>query len=318
MRYGCRMRARTLRPWERWAYALKPASWPKLVAPFLFGQGLGTVASGRFSVGAFATGAAFTFAYVVYIVLLNDWGDRKVDAIKRSMFPRGCSPKTIPDGILSAEAMLGVGLVAGALGALVAWLGGEWLGRPQLFWLALIALGIFQAYTFGPLRLNYRGGGELLEMAGIGVVVPLLNAYAQSGHLWGPAHGFLVGHALLSLSSALASGLADERSDREGGKTTCTTLWGNRSVRALTNLTVLAGIAAWLWAGSSMDKLGLLPTALGAAVAWHFGARARRASPAAVTDAFDAQRVYKNELHRAIWFGTFALSLGLFAWGFVR
>jgi 1,4-dihydroxy-2-naphthoate octaprenyltransferase/chlorophyll synthase len=304
----------TLQSWERWAYALKPASWPKLGAPFLLGQALGYVAAGRFDVGAFVVGGAFTFAYVVYIVLLNDWGDREVDALKRRMFPTGCSPKTIPDGILPGSAVLAAGLGAGLVGLAVSAVGGVWLGRPALGSFGLAALLIFHAYTFGPLRLNYRGGGEILEMAGIGVAVPLLNAYAQSGAFWGPAHGLVVGHALLSLASALASGLADERSDRDGGKTTCTTLWGNRTVRALVDGLLPAGVFAWVLASAEMRHAMWTPVAAGSAVVLYFAARARRESPAAVTDAFDAQRRYKNELHRAIWYGPSVLAAGLALW----
>lgn len=304
----------TLRTWERWAYALKPASWPKLGSPFLLGQALGFAAAGRFDFGAFVVGGAFTGAYVVYLVLLNDWGDREVDALKRQMFPSGCSPKTIPDGILPGAAVLAGGLGAGLLGLAVATVGGAWLDRPALGIYAFVALLIFHAYTFGPLRLNYRGGGELLEMAGIGVAVPLLNAYAQSGAAWGPAHGLVVGHGLLSLSSAVASGLADERSDREGGKTTCATLLGNRAVRTLANALLPAGVVAWILASGAMTPPAWTPVAAGGAVVLYYAARARRESPAAVTDAFDAQRRYKSELHRAIWYGTAALAAGLALW----
>ena len=300
-----------LRTWERWAYALKPASWPKLGSPFLLGQALGYATTGRFDGGGFFVGGAFTFAYVIYIVLLNDWGDREVDALKRRMFPTGCSPKTIPDGILPASAVLGGGLGAGAFGLAVATLGGMWLDRPALGVFGFAALLIFHAYTFGPLRLNYRGGGELLEMAGIGVAVPWLNAYAQSGTLSGPYHGLMVGHALLSLASALASGLADERSDRDGGKTTCTTSWGNRTVRALVNGLLPVGVFAWVLTSAAAGHAVWIPVAAGSAVVLYYAARARRASSAAVTDAFDAQRRYKNELHRAIWYGTAVLAAAI-------
>lgn len=306
---------RGLRPWERWAYALKPASWPKLGAPFLFGQALGALAAGRLDPRAFAIGALFTFAYLVYIVLLNDWGDREVDELKRHMFPTGCSPKTIPDGILPGSSVLSAGLLAGVLGLGVAVAGGIWLDRPALGAIGAVALLIFHAYTFGPIRLNYRGGGELLEMAGIGVAVPVLNAYAQSGSFEGPAHVLLFGHALLSLGSASASGLSDERSDRDGGKRTFTTVWGNAAVRGLVDTLLPLAVVAWVIGAAASSRSLWIPVAAGSAVVLLYAARARRVSPAAVTDAFDAQRRYKNELHRAIWYGTAVLAAALFLFG---
>ena len=56
---------------QRWLYAIKPASWPKLLVPFAFGQALGTW--NGLSLGALAVGAAFTVLDLLFIVFLNDW-----------------------------------------------------------------------------------------------------------------------------------------------------------------------------------------------------------------------------------------------------
>src|SRR5690606_26441979 len=144
-------------------------------------------------------------------VLLNDWGDQEVDRVKRAMFPSS-SKKTIPDGVLPAPLVLLVGALAGVGAALVALAGEISLDRPWLTVAALAAMGLFVAYTLPPLRLNYRGGGELLEALGVGVVLPWINAYAQSGRALAPGLIVLPGFAVLSLSSAIASGISDERS----------------------------------------------------------------------------------------------------------
>ncbi len=176
--------SRSLR--ERWVHAAKPDSWGKLLVPFVLGQamGLGPALEGAgVSIVAVLLGLAFVVLDLLFIVFLNDWGDREVDAIKRRMFPDGCSPKTIPDGILSARALLLAGLGAGALALLVAALASSLLDRPLLVPAALGALAIFVAYTLPPLRLNYRGGGELCEMLGVGVVLPWIEAYLQGGRV---------------------------------------------------------------------------------------------------------------------------------------
>ncbi|ATB27782.1 octaprenyltransferase [Melittangium boletus DSM 14713] len=297
----------------RWWYALKPASWPKVFVPALLGQAVGAASAGRLSGPALAWGVLWTAADIAFIVLLNDWGDREVDALKRRMFPRGCSPKTIPDGILSARAVLGAGLGAGGVALVLAAVGGVGLGRPLLLPLAALCLALFAAYTLPPLRLNYRGGGELLEMVGVGGVLPALHVYAQCGS-WAPARfmELLPGLLALSLASALASGLSDEESDRAGGKRTFTTGWGNTWVRRASE--VLVGLGALLWS----VRLGV--GVLAVPVVLFFGARMVRQSPAAVTNAFGAQSAYKLELHRAIWWSTLTLSAGVLAasWGVGR
>ena len=58
---------------RRWLYALKPASWPKLLVPMLLGQLAGFATSGSFHAAAFVAGALFSVLLLVFIVLLNDW-----------------------------------------------------------------------------------------------------------------------------------------------------------------------------------------------------------------------------------------------------
>lgn len=297
---------------RRWLYALKPASWPKLVVPTILGQALGARAAGGFDVEALASGAIFTVADLSFVVLLNDWGDREVDAIKRRMFPDGCSPKTIPDGILPARAVLVAGLFAGIVAIVTATIAGQRLDRSGLGLAALALLGIFAAYTLPPLRLNYRGGGELLEMVGVGVALPLFHGYLQGGALPASAAGLLPGFAMLSLASAIASGLADEQSDRAGGKRTVVTLVGNPLARRLVQASVSAGIALWLLAPLT-GLVSWLP-AWGAALTALWYRRALvRSSEAARTNAFADQKVYKGHLHAAIWRGALvaATLLGL-------
>jgi 1,4-dihydroxy-2-naphthoate octaprenyltransferase/chlorophyll synthase len=289
----------------RWRYAAKPDSWAKLLVPFVLGQAMGlgpALESPRgVSFHAVGLGLAFTVLDLLFIVFLNDWGDREVDALKRRMFPEGCSPKTIPDGILSARALLLAGLACGALALAIAALASVLLDRPLLLPAATVALALFVAYTLPPLRLNYRGGGELCEMLGVGVLLPWLNAYLQGGRVLPEGLWLLPGFAMLSLASAIASGLADERSDRLGGKTTVVTTIGNTlSRRAIEGLVIVGAV---LWLASALVSL---PIWLGGSAAITVLSEAialRRASDAAQTDAFGPQRTYKAHLHRAIHHG---------------
>ena len=72
---------------ERWFYALKPASWPKLFVPALFGQILGASPAEGLDLPALGWGLGFTVLGIGFIVLLNvhmrvtsssisTWGDR--------------------------------------------------------------------------------------------------------------------------------------------------------------------------------------------------------------------------------------------------
>jgi 1,4-dihydroxy-2-naphthoate octaprenyltransferase/chlorophyll synthase len=296
---------------QRWRYAIKPKSWPKLLVPMLLGQALGIVAAGQISFSALLFGLAFTILDGLYIVLLNDWGDREVDRLKRRMFPEGCSPKTIPDGILPARHLLVAGSLAGVGAIGVSVIAAVVLGRPGLGFAAIACLGIFAGYTLPPIQLNYRGGGEVLEALGVGIALPWVNAYLQSGVAMSLDYFFLAGFLLLSLASALASGLSDERSDRAGGKRTCTTMLGNASVRRATDALLTWSIVAWAVAAFIHPDVPVWAVGPAALIVAQHKRRLRRVSPKAVTDAFDAHREFKLHLHRAIWYGALALAVTL-------
>jgi 1,4-dihydroxy-2-naphthoate octaprenyltransferase/chlorophyll synthase len=297
----------------RWIYAAKPDSWPKLLVPTLLGQALGVAAAGRLDFVALALGFGFTLCQLLYVVFLNDWGDQRVDRIKRQMFPDDCSAKTIPDEVLPARALLGAGIVAGLAGLGVAAYVEFALGRGGALWSAAALMAVFLAYTFPPLKLNYRGGGEWLEGLGVGVALPWFQLYVQSGESWGRELWLLPGFCVLALAGAVASGLSDEQSDRRGGKRTYASEYGNRAARALIERLVLAACLIW---AITMRVSGVVPAPVGALavvvvlVNWR---RLRKLSPEAKTNAFDAQRLYKHFLHQAQWRSASLLALVLIA-----
>lgn len=290
---------------DRWFYALKPASWPKLVVPALFGQLLGARISGGLNLGALGWGFGFTAFGLAFIVLLNDWGDREVDTIKRRMFPEGCSPKTIPDEILDARSVGAAGLACGLVAVVLAAGAERALGRGWALEAGVACVALFVIYTLPPVRLNYRGGGELVEMLGVGVALPIYNLYLQAGIVPSGIWPWIAGFAALSLASAVASGLSDEQSDRVGGKRTFASMFGNRAARRLTEGALLFGVS--IWTGAALFGAPVIPTWPAAAaiaiVVWNFAAL-RRVSARAVTNEFRAQAEYKHFLHRAIWHST--------------
>jgi 1,4-dihydroxy-2-naphthoate octaprenyltransferase len=286
----------------RWKFALKPASWPKLLVPMLLGQAVGVAASGSVSAAAVAFGLLFTVLDGVFIVLLNDWADRDIDGLKRRLLPGAGSPKTIPDGVLPATSVLLGGAVSGAAAAGAAFAAGAWLGRPLLGWAGVGCLGLFLAYSFPPLRLNYRGGGELLEALGVGLALPWLNAYAQSGRAAGAELWVLFGYAMASLASAVASGLGDEVSDRAGGKRTVVTMLGNALARRLTGQLVFVAGVAWVLTALFVPDHGTRMALTSGSVAMFYGCyRLNPVSPGATTHAYRKQGIYKQVLHRTIW-----------------
>jgi 1,4-dihydroxy-2-naphthoate octaprenyltransferase/chlorophyll synthase len=125
------------------------------------------------------------------------------------------------------------------------------------------------------------------------------------GRIPGCVWPWVAGFSVLSLASGVASGLSDEQSDRVGGKRTFASTFGNEAARRLTEACVVGG--AGIWALATVLRPDWVPAwavlpALGI-VGWNFRAM-RRVSDRAITNAFRAQGLYKQFLHRAIWHGT--------------
>jgi 1,4-dihydroxy-2-naphthoate octaprenyltransferase/chlorophyll synthase len=296
----------------RVVYALKPKSWPKLLVAAVLGQTLGVIAADGFDPLGWVLGFAFTVFDLAFVVLLNDFGDREVDALKRRMFPESGSPKTIPDRILEPRSVLELGLGAGAM-ALSVGVVAEVLGaRPGAMLAAAACLGVFVLYTLPPVRLNYRGGGELLEMLGVGFALPWFNMYLQSGIAVPDVLGWLPGFALLALASALASGLADEHSDRLGGKVTFAVLFGPARVRAAVEGMYIGAILVWAAMGKLAPHLAGWWTTAGAVIvmSWLHRELARAGRALDVDEPAGITR-YKTALHRGVWWGTTVLAATL-------
>ena len=286
---------------RRWLYALKPASWPKLLVAAVLGQGIGIAANGRIDWFGLGLGLAFTVAFLAFVVLINDWGDQEVDVIKRRLYPDGCSPKTIPDDVLESSSVLMGGTGAGILALALAGVGEHVLGRPGLLGAAAGCLLLLVLYTLPPIRLNYRGGGEMLEMLGVGFFLPWWNAFVQSGNPTPAGVVVLPAFALLCLSSALASGLADEESDRLGGKRTFTTMFGAIAVRQAAEGLVVGAMLVWAalpWLAPSYAQLWMVLPVIVVMVADY------RDLLIEARDFGDAMhRRYKFVLHQCIWRG---------------
>lgn len=291
---------------QRWLYALKPASWPKLLVSAGLGQAIGVAAAGRIDFAALALGGLFTLLHLAFVVLINDWGDQGVDAIKRRLYPDACSPKTIPDDVLEPGSVLMGGVGAGLLALAVAVAGEHWLVRPGLLAGGALCLLLLVLYTLPPLRLNYRGGGEVLEMIGVGFLLPWWHAFAQSGKLMPAGMVVLPAYALLCLSSALASGLADEESDRLGGKRTFTTLFGPTAVRQAADGLVVGAILVWAalpWLVPFYAQLWMVLPVVVVMIADYRDLRhGGRIRPDAM------HRRYKHYLHQCIWRGALTMA----------
>jgi 1,4-dihydroxy-2-naphthoate octaprenyltransferase len=215
--------------------------------PLILGEALAYAAHGRFSWSLFGVIGLLGVLNQLFIVFANDFADREADALNPSPTIVSGGSRVIQEGKLAPQAlrkaawlMLGAMLVL-AFG--VALTHGRW-------WLPPLVLGgaaLLWAYSFPPLRLSYRGYGELLQGLGVGVVLPIIGFYVQAGSFAALPWLGLLPSFLLGYVSNLLTALPDYPGDRAANKRTYPVRFGQFFARrhALELLALAIGFG-WL------------------------------------------------------------------------
>lgn len=181
--------------------------------PLLLGQALAFAAHGKFSWRALALVQVFGVLDQLFIVFANDYADAESDRLNDTYAPYSGGSRVIPQGKLSAQSlrMAAISMAVALLGVSV-W-GAAIMDLPWTLGAWGLALGLMWAYSFPPLRLSYRGHGELLQGLGLGVVLPGLGFYAQAGTFEGLAIASLLPVFILGYAGNVATSLPDHPSD---------------------------------------------------------------------------------------------------------
>lgn len=244
-----------------WIQAARPLAQINIALPLLLGQALAFAALGRFSVGFMYCAGVFGTLVQLVIVFANDFADRETDARNTTFSRFSGGSRVLPEGRIAPASLRRAALVMLALLGLFC--GGLALaGRPWAPMFALATALLVWAYNHPPLRLSYRGHGELVQGVGVGVVLPLAGYYLQAGTLTGFGWHALVPLLLLGYTGNILTALPDAPSDRASGKRSYPVRRGEWVARrhALELLAMAAAMGSWVVPG-----LSLLGTALAAA-----------------------------------------------------
>lgn len=210
--------------------AARPLAHANIAPPILFGQALAFATTGHFSWAGFALASAFGVADHLFIVLANDYADRHGDARNRDATPFSGGSRVIQEGLLSAQSVKRMAIAMGACVLAIGLVGSQIsLAMPVL---AVVAVAVMLAYSYPPLALSYRGGGELLQGLGVGVVLPMVGLAAQDA-LSPEVLLLLAPTFVLGVAGNVLTSLPDERADRDANKRTVAVRLGGRPARAL-------------------------------------------------------------------------------------
>ncbi|MBW2218969.1 MAG: prenyltransferase [Deltaproteobacteria bacterium] len=207
-----------------WLKASRLQSQSYIFLPILFGQAYYVFQGHKLNWTILVVMILFGLFDQLYIVFSNDFADIETDCKNTTFTIFSGGSRVLVDGDLVPKKnkkaslnMAGLCILCGIILTLV-------YQRMLALPIIIIALGLLWMYNYPPVKLSYRGGGEILQMLGVGLLLPFFGYYAQSGELNGFPLTLLFVILPTQLACAMATSLSDEPSDRLCGKHTLTVL----------------------------------------------------------------------------------------------
>jgi 1,4-dihydroxy-2-naphthoate octaprenyltransferase len=206
--------------------ATRPLAHANIAPPILFGQALALATTGHFSWTALAVAQAFGIVDHLVIVFTNDYADRDADALNDRPTPFSGGSRVLPEKLIEPRIIRAFAMACAVLLVAISVASSV----PSLPWLAFTALALIAAYSLPPLRLSYRGGGELLQGLGVGVVLPLVGIASQRGSIAGSLP-LLVPTFVLGVAGNVLTSIPDANADRLANKRSPAARWGDARAR---------------------------------------------------------------------------------------
>lgn len=250
---------------KAWLQASRLASQSYIFFPLLLGQCCYYRAAGMLDPVLLLLAHLYGLFIQLYIVYANDYADQETDRLNTTFNMFSGGSRVLVEGRLTrAQLRTGTGLVV-LLNVLVGCMLSFACGRPLALLFVAVSLGLLWLYSFSPARFSYRGGGELLQMFGVGVVLPVFGYYVQAGSVEGFPGSFLLFILPAQLACAMATALPDYPSDRQSRKRTFAVLLGPGRAKAaiifLNSMSILFYLMVFPREGS-FAGYGTLPSLL--------------------------------------------------------
>ena len=259
--------------------------------PLLLGQAAAWHVTGCFRWLWFAAALLWGVLDHLFVVFSNDFADEGADSGRRTLLSGGSG--VIPEGKLTPReverAAQGAAMTLLLYSCALALAGRTWTP-----FYGLAALLLMWLYSFAPVRLSYRGGGELLQGIGVGIGLPSLGYYLQTEDVLAP--GWVLGPAmLLGICSNVLTALPDVEDDTRAHKRTWPVRHGTPSARRFASGGIaFAAFGTFFWTpGISLPTKAVV--AIAPLLPLLVGARAKT-------------------LFRAAWWSSIALNLLVALW----
>lgn len=229
-----------------WLRAIRAPFFTAVIIPVILGTSIALHSRGQFNLFLFC----LTLAGVVFANagtnLTNDYYDHRgrSDPLNKNPTPFSGGSRVIQNGLISAEKILRAALVFFVLAISIGLYLNHICHGNIILILAFLGgfLGFF--YTADPLRIGYRGMGELVVGFELGPLLVLGSYYVQTQNLsWEPVWGSIPVGLLIALVLYLNE-FPDYEPDKKVGKKTLVVILGKK--RALNYYCLFLGLT-YLW-----------------------------------------------------------------------
>jgi 1,4-dihydroxy-2-naphthoate polyprenyltransferase len=211
---------------KAWIQASRLASQSYIFLPILFGQAIWVFQGNKLDPVAFIIVQLFGLFDQLYIVYANDYADYPADCVNTSPTIFSGGSRVLVEQLLKPVQLKMVAITMVVLCICCAVLFALLYGYYYMIPLMTVAILFLWMYSYRPFKQSYRGGGEILQAAGTGFLLPLIGYYAQSGTLGVFPWNILLIILPTSLSCAIATALPDEPADAKSSKNTIPVIIG--------------------------------------------------------------------------------------------
>ncbi|MBN1601238.1 MAG: prenyltransferase [Chitinispirillaceae bacterium] len=240
-----------------WVKASRLASQSYIFLPILMGQAVWVAQGGKLNLTAFFLVQLFGLFDQLYIVYANDYADQASDLINGTptMFSGGS--RVLVEGLLKPVELKIAAILMVILCLLCGILFSVLFGYHLMTPLMSVGILLLWMYSYRPFRQSYRGGGEILQTSGTGLLLPLIGYYAQSGTIDAFFWSLLLIVLPTSLSCAIATALPDYPSDTKTSKRTIPVLIGLKNSKIVIMALNLLSIVIFYFSGFSIQNSAL-------------------------------------------------------------
>jgi len=210
-----------------WVKASRLPSQSYIFLPLLLGQAAYYFNTHHIDLTTLFLVQTFGIFNQLYIIYANDYADRETDLKNTTFTIFSGGSRIIAEGKLKPQTIKNAAILMAIACFIISSITAVYTKTPILVALNFLALFLLYAYSYSPFILSYRGGGEFLQMLGVGIILPTYGYLAQTGSFANFPTELLPILLPMNLACAIATSLPDTPSDTISGKRTFAVLAGN-------------------------------------------------------------------------------------------